>query len=240
MATFPTDSVRTKNWGTEVLTDSDLEGQFDLLHTYIQALLNATTGHAHTGAANQGPKLSPANMVIASQAAGDTLYASSATAWARLAKGTAAQVLSMNAGATAPQWESAGNSANNLVRLDGDAKLPAVDGSALTNLPAQGVGQIKAWVNFDGTAGTPSIRAGANVSSITDNGSGKYTVNFTDNLVDADYACGSSVTRVDSSGQPHVATCGAGANAVTGFDVTVFNNSFAVVDAATVMAWAIR
>lgn len=189
MATFPTDSVRTKNWGTEILMASDLEGQFDLLHSYFQACLNSSTGHTHTGAANQGPKLSPANMVIASQAAGDTLYASSVTAWARLAKGTAAQVLSMNAGATAPQWESAGTSANNLVRLDGDAKLPAVDGSALTGL---GAGTLKAWVNFNG-AGTVAIRASGNVSSITDNGTGDYTVNFTTAMPDANYAVSGSV-----------------------------------------------
>ncbi len=48
-------------------------------------------------------------------------------------------------------------------------------------------GQLcKAWVNFDGT-GTPSIRASYNVSSITDNGTGDYTVNFTSALADANY-----------------------------------------------------
>lgn len=46
---------------------------------------------------------------------------------------------------------------------------------------------IKAWVNFNGT-GTVAIRAQYNVSSITDNGTGDYTVNFTTALADADYA----------------------------------------------------
>ena len=45
----------------------------------------------------------------------------------------------------------------------------------------------RAWVNFNGT-GTPAIRASGNVSSITDNNTGDYTVNFTSNLPDADYA----------------------------------------------------
>jgi len=45
----------------------------------------------------------------------------------------------------------------------------------------------RAWVNFNGT-GTPAIRASGNVSTITDNGTGDYTVNFTSNLPDADYA----------------------------------------------------
>ena len=45
----------------------------------------------------------------------------------------------------------------------------------------------RAWVNFNGT-GTVAIRTSGNVSSITDNGVGDYTVNFTTALVDANYA----------------------------------------------------
>jgi hypothetical protein len=48
-------------------------------------------------------------------------------------------------------------------------------------------GAAKAWVNFNGT-GTVAIRAQFNVSSITDNGTGDYTVNFTSALADANYA----------------------------------------------------
>jgi hypothetical protein len=44
----------------------------------------------------------------------------------------------------------------------------------------------RAWVNFKGT-GTVVIRAGFNVSSITDNGTGDYTVNFTNAMPDANY-----------------------------------------------------
>ena len=45
----------------------------------------------------------------------------------------------------------------------------------------------KAWVNFNGT-GTVAIRASFNTSSITDNGAGDYTINFTTALSDADYS----------------------------------------------------
>jgi hypothetical protein len=45
----------------------------------------------------------------------------------------------------------------------------------------------RAWVNFDGT-GTVAIRAQFNVSSITDNGTGDYTVNFSNALTDANYS----------------------------------------------------
>ena len=44
----------------------------------------------------------------------------------------------------------------------------------------------RAWVNFNGT-GTVAIRASGNVSSITDNGTGIYTVNFTTAMADANY-----------------------------------------------------
>lgn len=48
-------------------------------------------------------------------------------------------------------------------------------------------GIAKAWVNFNGT-GTVAIRSSFNVSSITDNGTGNYTVNFTTAMPNANYA----------------------------------------------------
>jgi len=70
-------------------------------------------------------------------------------------------------------------------------------------------GAAKAWVNFNGT-GTVAIRASYNVSSITDNGVGDYTVNFTSALADANY----------------VASFGAGSQtAQTGAYVTEQNDS---------------
>jgi hypothetical protein len=45
----------------------------------------------------------------------------------------------------------------------------------------------RAWVNFNGT-GTVAIRASGNVSSITDNGTGNYTANFTTAMSDANYS----------------------------------------------------
>jgi hypothetical protein len=45
----------------------------------------------------------------------------------------------------------------------------------------------RAWVNFNGT-GTVAIRASGNVTSITDNGSGDYTANFTTSMSDVNFA----------------------------------------------------
>ena len=46
--------------------------------------------------------------------------------------------------------------------------------------------KCRAWVNFNGT-GTVAIRASGGVSSITDNGTGDYTVNFATAMPDANY-----------------------------------------------------
>jgi hypothetical protein len=45
----------------------------------------------------------------------------------------------------------------------------------------------RAWVNYKGTA-TQSIRASFNVSSVTVNGTGDYTINFTNAMADANYS----------------------------------------------------
>lgn len=57
----------------------------------------------------------------------------------------------------------------------------------------------RAWVNFNGT-GTVAIRASGNVSSITDNGTGDYTVNFTAAMPDNSYAVSLSASGNGSGG----------------------------------------
>ena len=57
---------------------------------------------------------------------------------------------------------------------------------ATVQTTAAGAGYSKAWVNFNGS--TATIRASGNVSSITRNGAGDYSINFTNALPDANYA----------------------------------------------------
>ena len=76
-------------------------------------------------------------------------------------------------------------------------------------------GIAKAWVNFNGTAAT--VTQAYNVSSITRNTTGTYTINFTTNLASANYAvvgnsnligsaANSSATRSSSAGQRTVSS----------------------------------
>src|SRR5574343_1335150 len=58
----------------------------------------------------------------------------------------------------------------------------------------------RAWVNFDGTTnvgGSCTRRASFNVNSVTDNGPGDYTINFTNAMPDANYSW-SGVTQASS------------------------------------------
>jgi hypothetical protein len=57
----------------------------------------------------------------------------------------------------------------------------------------------RAWINFNGT-GTPAIRASGNVTSITDNGTGDYTINFTTAFPDANYSVSSTGPSIANSG----------------------------------------
>jgi len=69
------------------------------------------------------------------------------------------------------------------LRIANNGQLSAVVPGASTLFPGF---LARAWVNFNG-AGTVSIRGNGNVSSITDNGEGDYTVNFTTAMPDANY-----------------------------------------------------
>jgi len=69
------------------------------------------------------------------------------------------------------------------------------DNRAKTALNANGTAPIyacRAWVNFNGQ-GAPAIRGSGNVSSITDQGVGKFRINFLTALEDADYSVGQTV-----------------------------------------------
>ena len=75
------------------------------------------------------------------------------------------------------------------VTIDGSAGVTTNAGGSVN--PSTNIDGInyscRAWVNFNGT-GTVAIRASGNVTSITDNGVGDYTVNFTNAMTDANYA----------------------------------------------------
>jgi hypothetical protein len=68
------------------------------------------------------------------------------------------------------------------MRIASDGTISTTIGSTL-----YGAYPARAWVNFNGT-GTVAIRQSRNVSSITDNGTGDYTVNFATAMPDNEYS----------------------------------------------------
>ena len=81
--------------------------------------------------------------------------------------------------------------ADTIAFAEGGVEVMRIDSSANLQFNS-GYGSVatayacRAWVNFDGT-GTVAITASGNVSSITDNGTGDYTVNMTTAMPDANY-----------------------------------------------------
>jgi hypothetical protein len=75
------------------------------------------------------------------------------------------------------------------VIIDGSAGITTNAGGSVN--PSTNIDGInyscRAWVNFNGT-GTPAIRASGNVTNITDNGVGQYTINITTALADTNFA----------------------------------------------------
>jgi hypothetical protein len=82
----------------------------------------------------------------------------------------------------------------------------------------------RAWVNFNGT-GTVAIRASGNVTSITDNGTGNYTVNFTTAMPDANYAV---------AGQSQGILLKGTTNTSSAYQVINYNSGFVATDYADV------
>jgi hypothetical protein len=68
--------------------------------------------------------------------------------------------------------------------VDASVTAAKMSGAQSGSAPVYGA---RAWVNFNGT-GTVAIRASGNVSSITDGGTGVYTVNFTTAMPDVNYS----------------------------------------------------
>lgn len=119
--------------GKALLDDADAAAQ----RTTLGLGTAATTASTDYATAAQGTKADNA----AAKASNLSDLASASTARTNLGLGTAATL-------------TAGTSANNAIQLDSNAKLPAVDGSQLTNLPASG-GSVDKTAKYAITAGQP-------------------------------------------------------------------------------------
>ena len=93
-------------------------------------------------------------------------------------------------------------SVNGIVKSDGSGNFSAavagtdyLTSATLGSSPAT----AKAWVNFDGTTSPGTIRSSYNVSSVTKNGTGDYTVTFATPMANANYSIASAALQTSSN-----------------------------------------
>jgi len=146
--------------------------------TDVQTALNeldtekAAVVHVHAGT-----DITSGVVAIANGGTGQATAALAFTALKQAASDTATGVVELSTAAEAP------DRTKTAVVL-----TPATLRDALVAQNDAPTFACRAWVNFDASSGTPTIVGSGNVSSITDNGVGDFTVNFTTAMPDANYA----------------------------------------------------
>ena len=141
-----------------------------------------------------------------SNAAGSTNFYTNSTERLRIASagqigigganyGTSGQVLTSAGASAAPSWSNVTIGTNSIT-------FPMLSTST-TEADNVAKRTSKAWVNFDGTTnvgGNCTIRDDFNVSTVADNGTGDYTVNFTTAMSNANYCVASTGKYIENAG----------------------------------------
>lgn len=219
-AAWPTDSSRTKNWGSEVLTDSDLEAQFDLLHTYLNDAFDETTGHKHDGTANEGSGvLSPVTLNLSTVNVGSATISGT---WSNLGSITTVDInggtvndissLSLSTGATITELSIDGTLAG-----DSDTAVPTekatktyVDAGRNVAFQAGKTAQNNIAIDSDVTITFDSeiFDTGADFASNTFTApvTGKYILNLSLQIGSIDSAATSYVVRIVTSNRTYSQT----------------------------------
>ena len=141
----------------------------------------------------------------------------------RITKGLARYTSNFTAPTTA-HLTSAGDSLKNIiVNEDADGVIIGTGGINTSRI-------AKAWANIDGT-GTPSLQDSYNVSSLTDTATGRYTLNFSTALANADYAwAGSAGNEGTTTSGRDVTNDGARTTSALPIRVTYFDTSNTAID----------
>ena len=106
--------------------------------------------------------------------------------------------------------------------VDASVTAAKLDGAQSGSAP---IYAARAWVNFNGTS-TVAIRASGNVTSITDNAAGKYTMNFTTAMADANYATIATGSHTNSTSGAALSETSSNAPAAGSVQITLFDGGY--------------
>ncbi len=129
------------------------------------------------------------------------------------------------------------------------AEAQTLDAKTMTNLVVGSasfaptgsapIGGLRAFISFNGQ-GTPAVLASLNISSITDNGVGDYTLNFTTAMPDAFYIAAGMGTDTNAGGDAFTGRPFGAIKTTTAFQFKVFDGSINPFDSSEVMLMIAR
>jgi hypothetical protein len=96
----------------------------------------------------------------------------------------------------------------------------------------------RAWVNFNGANGT--IRASFNISSVTRNGTGDYTINFSNSMPDTNYSYSGAMAPGSTSTVVTLAESSATARTASLFRIYTSQQGAIVIDPSICMVLVFR
>jgi len=222
-------------------------------------LINTEVATSHQALVAQGDGTAGwvTAVITSGESQGDILYFDGSV-WAKLVAGTSGEFLKTQGSSANPTWDDAAVSAahaskiwdadvNTLVEVeqapDQDVIRFTVDGVEKMLIDSTGISfakgdvAIKAWVNFDGA--TPAnINDSFNVSSVTYNAAGDYTVNYDVAFSSANYAI--SCNHIPPGSSPGNATfCNVKTSGLAAGSTTVITRNGGLSDSTTIMVIAI-
>ena len=168
------DANTTKNAATQTLTNKTISGSNNTLSNIGNSSLTNSAITINGTSTSLGGSISVGTVTSVATSGGLTGGTITSTGTISIADGG---VTPAKLSTGSPSWNTSGNLSFN----SGYGSVSTAYG-------------CRAWVNFNGT-GTVAILASGNVSSITDNGTGNYTINLTNAMPDTNYSLSGMARR---------------------------------------------
>lgn len=123
---------------------------------------------------------------ISNWGVGDVIAFNGAT-WQRIEGGADGNFVELTSTGTTVLNGTTIPASKTLMATDTNATASQLTTALNATTGTAGIYACRAWVNFDGSAGAVTIRASGNVTSITENNTGQYTVNMTAGFTTTDF-----------------------------------------------------